>query len=91
MENKKKILVIGSGSGNSALMLQAIKEKYGDDIILYTPQEAKKEGLTMNDFDNIPSYKLTAPKLIAHPTIIGTNKSGQENRRQRRKNKRKKP
>lgn len=45
----------------------------------------------MNDFDNIPSYKLTAPKLIAHPTIIGTNKSGQENRRQRRKNKRKKP
>ena len=47
MENKgKKILIVGggvSGLGTSALMLQTLKEKYGDDIILVSPEEAKQQ------------------------------------------------
>jgi len=40
---KQKILIIGAGNeGKSALMLQVMKEKYGDDIVLVTPEEAKE-------------------------------------------------
>lgn len=94
MENKgKKILIVGggvSGLGTSALMLQTLKEKYGDDIILVSPEEAKQQRLTENDFANIPSMKITAPPIMQKFHMPGAPKSGQENRRERRKNNRKK-
>ena len=81
----QKILIIGSGvEGKSALMLQAMKEKYGDDIILYTPEEAKEQGLTPADFGNIPTMKITAPPIMEQPMILGTPHSGKEKRRKRR-------
>ena len=86
----QKILIIGSGGeGKSALMLQAMKEKYGDDIILYTPEEAKEQGLTPANFGNIPSYKITAPPIMEQPMILGTPHSGKEKRRKRREQERK--
>ena len=94
MENKgKKILIVGggvSGLGTSALMLQTLKEKYGDDIILVSPEEEKQQRLTENDFANIPSMKITAPPIMQKLHMPGAPKSGQENRRERRKNNRKK-
>lgn len=86
----QKILIIGSGGeGKSALMLQAIKEKYGDDIILVTPEEAKEQGLTPADFGNIPTMKITAPPIMEHPTLLGAEKTGKEQRRKRREQERK--
>ena len=86
----QKILIIGAGSeGKSALMLQAMKEKYGDDIILVTPEEAKEQGLKPEDFGNLPTMKITAPPIMAHPTLLVAEKSGKEKRRQRREQERK--
>ena len=86
----KKILIIGSGGeGKSALMLQTMKEKYGDDIVLVTPEEAKEQGLKPEAFGNIPSYKITAPTIMEQPMILGTPPSGKEQRRKRREQERK--
>jgi GTPase SAR1 family protein len=85
----QKILIIGAGGeGKSALMLQAMKEKYGDDIVLVTPKEAKEQGLTPADFGDIPTMKITAPPIMEHPTLLGAEKSGKEKRRQRREQER---
>lgn len=86
----QKILIIGSGGeGKSALMLQAVKEKYGDDVVLVTSEEAKEQGLTPADFGNIPTMKITASPIMEHPTLLGAEKSGKEKRRQRREQERK--
>lgn len=87
----QKILILG-GSGQSTisdLMLQTIKEKYGEDIVLVTPEEAKQQGLKMEDFGNIPTMKLTAPIISEGPTLIGSPNTGKENRRKRREQERK--
>ena len=82
----KKILVIGAGA-NDALLLATLKEKHGEDIILVTPEEAKKQGLKMEDFGNIPTFKITAPPII--PMVeYGEYKTGKEERRERRKKER---
>jgi GTPase SAR1 family protein len=86
----KKILIVGSGGeGKTTLMLQTMKEKYGDDVVLVTPEEAKEQGLESKDFVNLPSYKITAPPIMEQPTILGTPPSGREQRRKRRKEERK--
>jgi hypothetical protein len=72
----------------SIYISQKIKEKLGDDIILYTPEEAKAEGLTMNDFSN-PIMKIAEPLIPELPILIQVAKSGKESRRERRKKARK--
>jgi len=57
MEKMEKILVIGAGLPNN-LMMQSLKEKYGEDIVVVTPEEAKKQGL--KDFANT-KFKITDP------------------------------
>lgn len=54
----KKILVIG-GEANikNALLIAKLKEEHGNDIILITLEEAKEQGLKMEDFANIPTMK----------------------------------
>lgn len=90
----KKILVVGTGhfdNGDlkaSELYLTSMKEKYGDDIVLVTPEEAKEQGLTSKYFDNIPVYKIEAPKITEQPYAYDF-KSGRQNRRERRAKKRK--
>jgi hypothetical protein len=86
----EKILLIGHAcSGNSLLLAQKLKEHYGNDIIVYTPEEAHKQGLTAQDFDNIPSYKITPTPIFNEPLILGTTPTGKYMRRERRKNQRK--
>jgi hypothetical protein len=89
---KKKILVIGGGGigigMHSALVLQQFKEQYGENIELYTPEQAQEQGIQTSEFANLPTFKIenthTEP-LIAH----GTYKDGKQNRRERRNKERK--
>jgi predicted ATP-dependent serine protease len=86
----KKILIVGSsGEGKSALMLQTMKEKYGDDIVLVTPEEALEQGLEPSEFANLQSYKITAPPITEELRVLGTPPSGQSKRRARREQERK--
>lgn len=86
----KKILIAGPGHmGKSDLILQTLKEKYGDDILLITPEEAKEQGFKPEDFENIPRIKIKAPPIMEQPMILGTPPSGKEKRRQRREQERK--
>jgi hypothetical protein len=81
----KKILVFGHvDHGISSLLFKRMIEEHGDNIILVTPEEAKEQGLGMEDFANIPRMKISAPPII--PTIQFENyKTGKEQRRERRK------
>ena len=89
---KEKILIIGAGgSGTNELALQAMREKYGNNIEIYTVEEAQKAGLKMEDFGNIPTMQIKN-------TYIGTSevltpldyKDGKSKRREKRAEKRKK-
>jgi hypothetical protein len=85
----KKILVIGATPPTS-LFAQRLREEHGEDIEIYTPEEAKEKGLGMEDFDNIPTFKITAPPPAEMPTVhYGEYKDGRQLRRERRKNKKK--
>ncbi len=89
MKNEpKKILIIGAENA-SALTHQMMKEKYGDDVILVTPEEAKEQGLTPDDFANIPRMKITAPPVFEVAKMYGREMTGQEKRRDRRMKERK--
>ena len=84
-----KILLIGGSSvGLATLALQDIKEKYGEDVEVYTPEEAKKLGLKQEDFSNIPTMQISN----TYPAILWGNsngKIGKQNRRERRAKERK--
>jgi predicted ATP-dependent serine protease len=85
----RKILIAGNPSvGKSALMIQSMKEKYGEEIILVTTEEAKEQGLGPEDFLNLPKYKITAPPIMEEPRILGTPPTGKEKRRKRREEER---
>ena len=98
---KGKICLIGAGQdANSALLLQTMKEKFGEDIILVTPEEAQKQGLKTEDFINAARIKIEAPPIVQFaddykieaPPIVqfaDDYKTGKERRRIRRKNERK--
>lgn len=86
----QKILIIGAGADTKdALLLAKMKEKYGNDIVLVTPEEAKEQGLELKDIANIPTMKITAPPIIEHHTLLVVEKSGKEKRRERRATERK--
>jgi len=80
----KKILVFGHvDHGISSLVLARMKETYGENIILVTPEEAKEQGLKMENFANIPTMKITAPPII--PVVqLRQYKTGKELRREKR-------
>jgi hypothetical protein len=87
---KDRVLLIGGGNeGLSALAIAHMKQQYGEDIIIVTPEEAKEQGLNMSDFVNTPSMKITAPPIMEQPMILGTPPSGKERRRKRREEERK--
>lgn len=84
----RKICIIGAGANeNDDLLLATMKEKYGDDIILVTPEQAEEQGLHIDHFANIPTTKITAPPIIEMKDI-GEYKTGKEQRRERRKKER---
>lgn len=75
--------------GKTALAIANLKEQFGDDIVVYTPQEAKEQGLVPSDFINTPSIKITRLPAIEVAKLHGFEKTGREKRRERRKNERK--
>lgn len=86
----KKILIAGHiGHLKGELLLQTMKEQYGDDIVLVTPEEAKAQGLKARDFANIPSFKIKATPIMEQPMILGNPGSGKDKRRKRREEERK--
>jgi hypothetical protein len=87
---KTRVLVVDSDlDGRSSLAIQSLKEKFGDDIILVTPQQAIEQEIPLDDFANIPRMKITAPPIM--PMMIsGTPPTGKEKRRARRKQERSK-
>jgi hypothetical protein len=62
----KRVLIIGSsGVGEvSNLTIQRLKELHGNDVQIYTSEQAFKEGLKESDFINIPTYKIELPPKI---------------------------
>jgi hypothetical protein len=86
-----RILVIGAGDDvKTSLILQKIREEYGEDVVLYTPEEAREQGLKPEDFGNT-SYKITAPppmETMETPLILGNVPTGRDKRRKRRKEER---
>ena len=88
MESKpKKVLIIGGDKSEFALI--ALREKFGDDVEMVTPDEARERGFGADDFVNTPRMKITAPPIIENFRIAGPGKTGREKRRDRRRNERK--
>jgi hypothetical protein len=82
----KKVLIVGGDK--SPLLLQKLMEEHGKDISVYTPEEALESGLTMEDFGNLPTMKITAPQILPEiilPNSQGDYPNGRSNRRERRK------
>lgn len=89
MQKKKKILIVAPPDcAPPELMLMDLKEKVRVDVVVCTPQQAKEQGLTMSDFvEQSRSTPYFPPAIIDMP--MGKYKSGQEKRRDRRKNRKK--
>jgi len=77
----KKVLIIGNGAINSALLIADMKQKYGDDVELITDEQAREQGIPVSDFANTDPWKIAAPPI---PIMPYEPKSGQESRRERR-------
>ena len=86
MEKKQVLILIGSGA--SALQIQELKNKFGVQATLVTPEEAKEQGLLPDDFANIPSMKIIQPPPFEVLKLHKPEKSGREKRRERRKKER---
>jgi hypothetical protein len=83
-----KVLIIGAGEEvKTSLMMQKMREEYGEDVELYTPEEAQAQGLKPEDFGNT-SCKITAPPVLETPMILGTPPSGRDKRKKRREEER---
>lgn len=59
----KKILIIGC-TIETSLIREMLIEEYGNDIELFTVEDAQLKGITARDFDNIPTCKIEAPKTF---------------------------
>lgn len=81
----KKVLILGGSVGKvPALVLQDIKEKFGD-VLVYTAQEAKEQGLSEKDFVNTPTFLIEpSPVLPLHEPLnsifMGSEKVGKGGR-----------
>jgi hypothetical protein len=84
--NKKMILVVGGDfTGKATLAIQRLKEIYGGEVSVYTPDQAKEQGLTVEPFEGIPKRQIVPIPII--PMMYASDpKSGRERRRERRKN-----
>ena len=60
----------------------------GPDIEIFTPEQAKEQGMKMQDFANIPNMKIKASEIVP-VRMIEDHKTGKEERRDRRARSRK--
>lgn len=79
-----KVLIIGGdkSAGKSALLIASMKEKYGEDVVLVTPEEARE--LRPEDFANMIPMKITTNPIFDMPIINLQHKDGKQRRRERR-------
>jgi hypothetical protein len=85
MEAKRtpRILVIGGGEhGKGTLAEVILREKYGEDLVIVTAEDAMKQGLGPEHFDNVPTMRIEASPTMHLPP--GSVKCGREKRRERR-------
>ena len=76
----KKVLLIGI-RGMDKLFLQKMREEYGDDVMLVTPEEAEEKGMDLSEFVNIPKYEIKAPPLVnEHYSVTDGRGKGQRAR-----------
>lgn len=77
-----KFVVVGDiDQTPNKLIYTKAKEKFGDDVVMVTSKEAEKQGLELKDIANVPVTMISPPILI-----FDLEKTGQEKRRERRKN-----
>jgi len=81
-----KVLIVEDDNSQS-LLRQSMKEKFGDDVILVTSEEAKEQGLIPDNFPSISQMKIPVLEVAK---IHGYEMTGQEKRRERRRKERKK-
>jgi len=67
----KRVLIVGSLGSASQIVAQTIKEQYGNDVQIYTPEQAIKEGLTENDFANTTWEYSMPPQVEPLPFFTG--------------------
>lgn len=88
-----KVLIVGSGEPiiKSTLLIatsideylvEEMKERYGDDVVLVTPEEAEEKGMNMSEFDNMKPMRIVAPPIIE--MVSFDYKDGKQKRRERR-------
>jgi hypothetical protein len=84
----KKIIVIGAGvEQNNALMIASLKERFGNDALIVTPEETIQQGINPENLVYPERIKITALPVI--PVVdLGYYQSGRERRRERRKKER---
>ena len=75
----KKILILGHELPSS-LMVQKLKEEYGEDIELLTAKEAQEQGLKPDDFANLPTFEIRninteIPKIKLVERFYSSNES----------------
>lgn len=66
----KKVLLIGGNSVFTGLFAQSTKEKYGDDVVVVTPEEAKEKGMDLSEFVNVPTYEIKAPPTLPDISLL---------------------
>ena len=85
----KKILIL-SHELPSSLMVQKLKEEYGEDIELLTAKEALEQGLKPGDFANFPTYEIRKinteiPKVELVERFYSSSESGGKGGRARKR------
>lgn len=71
------------------LMIQKLKEEFGEDVKVCTPEYAQAEGLKPQDFDNFPTYEIKKQPMtndLFFPTEK-VGKGGRARNRSAKKNK----
>lgn len=87
---KKVLLINPYVKLMDGLMIQKLKEEFGEDFKLYTPEQAQSEGLKPQDFDNFPTYEIRKQEFIfkdLYSTSSKVGKGGRARNRSANKNK----
>ena len=84
----KKVAIIGPGQESSELAKRFLKEKYGDDIIILTDEQAKQAKVSEDQIVNLPTMQIINPyNHSGHVNV--PEKTGKQKRRERRRTERK--
>lgn len=80
---KKVLLINPSFDLTDGLMIQKLKEEFGEDVKFYTPEQAQAEILKPQDFDNFPTYEIRK-QAMTNNLFFPTEKVGKGGRARKR-------